>query len=237
MSLALITGGAHRLGAVFAEHLARRGYNLLIHYHRSAQPAEFLAAQLRETGVRAWTFGADLRRPDEIEALFAYLDSLDVPLALLINSAATMPESDLRQISAAEWDETLALNLRAPMLCAQRAAARMTDGGLILHLSDTGARKTWTKFPAYTVSKAALETLTRLQARAFAPLVRVNALAPGLVLPADDFPPADWERLLQKTPAGRAVRPDELTAVLDYLLAAPSVTGQVLVVDGGYALI
>jgi NAD(P)-dependent dehydrogenase (short-subunit alcohol dehydrogenase family) len=117
------------------------------------------------------------------------------------------------------------------------AAARMAAGGLIVNVTDVGAQKAWSRFPAYAVSKAALEALTRIQARAFAPSLRVNAIAPGLVLPPEEMPPAEWDRLVGRTPLGRPISPDEVAAALDFLLDNESVTGQVLAVDGGYAIL
>ncbi len=234
--LAVVTGGAHRLGRIFVETLAEQGYAVLVHYHRSGQQADDLVAQLRQQGVSAWSQAADLRQPQGIEQLFQRVDDLEIPLAVLVNSAAEMQACDVHQLTAADWDATLALNLRAPFLCAQRAAARMDDGGLIVNLSDVGARQLWTMYPAYVVSKAALETLTRLLARALAPRVRVNAIAPGLVLPGEDLPAERWDQLVAKTPWKRPVPVDEIAAALDYLLAATTVTGQVLTVAAGYDL-
>ncbi len=235
--LALVTGGAHRLGRVFSRRLAARGYALLLHYHRSEAAAEQLAAELRAEGAQVWTQAADLRREAEIDRLFQRVDALGRPLAVLVNSAAEMKAADLRTLEAAAWDETLSLNLRAPFLCAQRAAARMSAGGLIVNVSDVGAGKVWTKYPAYVVSKAGLETLTRLLARALAPEIRVNAIAPGLVFPSEDLPPETWERLVARLPTRRTVPPEAIAAALDYLLQADAVTGQVLTVADGYDLL
>ncbi len=235
--LALVTGGAHRLGRVFSRRLAARGYALLLHYHRSGAAAEQLAAELRAEGAQVWTQAADLRREAEIDRLFQRVDALGRPLAVLVNSAAEMKAADLRTLEAASWDETLSLNLRAPFLCAQRAAARMSAGGLIVNVSDVGAGKVWTKYPAYVVSKAGLETLTRLLARALAPEIRVNAIAPGLVFPSEDLPPETWEQLVARLPTRRTVPPEAIAAALDYLLQADAVTGQVLTVADGYDLL
>ncbi|MEJ5225495.1 MAG: SDR family oxidoreductase, partial [Anaerolineales bacterium] len=131
----------------------------------------------------------------------------------------------------------LDLNLRAPFLMSQRAARRMTAGGLIVNITDVGARKTWSAYPAYTVSKAALESLTRVLARALAPDIRVNAVAPGLVLPAADMSPEAWQILTEKMPLRRTARPEEIAAALDFLLDNHFVTGETITVDGGYSLI
>ena len=140
-------------------------------------------------------------------------------------------------MSAEAWDASLDLNLRAPFLLAQSAAQRMTEGGLIVNVTDVAAQKAWSAFPAYTVSKAALESLTKVLARAFAPKVRVNAIAPGLVLHSDLVSSEQWDKMIARLPLQRAATLDEVTAALEYLLKNEYVTGQTLVVDGGYSLV
>jgi NAD(P)-dependent dehydrogenase (short-subunit alcohol dehydrogenase family) len=107
----------------------------------------------------------------------------------------------------------------------------------VVNISDSGAQKTWTGFPAYIVSKAALETLTRLLARALAPAVRVNAVAPGLILPSEDTPPEQWQRLVERLPLKAAGSPDDVARAVAFLVESPYITGQVLAVDGGYRLV
>jgi NAD(P)-dependent dehydrogenase (short-subunit alcohol dehydrogenase family) len=113
----------------------------------------------------------------------------------------------------------------------------MSNGGLIVNVTDSGAQKAWSRYPSYTVSKAALESLTRLLARAFAPNIRVNAIAPGLVLPSDVVAPEEWERLVSRLPLKRAATLDEITYALQFLIKNEYITGQTIVVDGGYSLI
>jgi pteridine reductase len=139
-------------------------------------------------------------------------------------------------LSLETWDTTLALNLRAPFLLAQTCASKM-GSGLIVNISDVGAQKAWSKYPSYTVSKAALETLTRLLARAFAPHIRVNAIAPGFVLPSDVVTAEEWERLIGRIPLKRPARTEEITSALEFLIQNQYITGQTLVVDGGYSLV
>ncbi len=235
--LALVTGGAHRLGRAIALELARIGFAVAIHYHHSAAAAKETAAAARELGVPASLFPADLRDPAQIQALFEQVAGLPHPLKVLVNSAAVMPRGSLADISPDEWDATLGLNLRAPLLCAQQAARLMPDGGAIVNLTDTGAHKVWTAYPAYVVSKAALETLTRLLARSFAPHIRVNAVAPGLVLPGPQASPEDWDRLVARLPLKRPGRVDEIAQTVAFLVQNEYITGQTVVVDGGYHLI
>lgn len=242
--LALVTGGAHRLGKALALTLARNGYAVLIHYNLSGEDASATQEEIRGLGVPGFLSRADLATESGVSSLIQSLDELlgdpAIPLgrfAVLVNSAALMPRADARTLSAIEWDATLALNLRAPFLLSQAAARRMTEGGLIVNISDVGAQKTWSKFPAYTVSKAGLEALTRVLARAFAPSVRVNSIAPGLVLPSAGLPSEEWYRLTSKAPLKRPATPGEIASALEFLLSNEYVTGQTITVDGGYSLI
>ena len=226
--------------------LARQGYAVLLHYHASAAQALATADEIHSLGVPVFPVQADLTSEADIERLFSAVDEAqrpfektpDVgPLSVLVNSAALMRRADARTLSAAEFDSTVALNLRAPFLCAQRAFERMTAGGLIVNVTDIAAQKTWTGFPDYTVSKAALASLTEVLARSFAPRVRVNAIAPGLVLPADEMPPEEWQRLIRRMPLQRPAGTEEITSTLTFLLENEYITGQTIVVDGGYSLV
>ncbi len=240
--LALVTGAAHRLGRAFALALARQGYAILLHYHASAAQALATADEIRGLGVPVFLAQADLMEAAAIDALFAVMDDLGQnstlgPLAVLVNSAALMQRADARSLSVMDFDATLNINLRAPFLCAQRAFPRMTGGGLIVNITDIAAEKAWTGFPAYTVSKAALASLTGVLARSFAPTVRVNAIAPGLVLPAEQMPPETWQRLVGRIPLQRTASTDEIASTLLFLLQNEYITGQTISVDGGYSLI
>ena len=175
--LALVTGAAHRLGRSFALTLARHGYAILLHYHQSDQAVALVANEISSIGVPVHIVKADLSDSAQIQSLFSTLDSLNCRLKVLVNSAAVMRRVDLKSISADDWDSTLHLNLRAPLLLAQQAAERMIEDGLIVNVTDAGVGKTWTGFPAYLVSKAGLEVLTRLLAKTYAPTIRVNAIA------------------------------------------------------------
>jgi len=246
LPLALVTGGARRLGRAFALALARQGYAIALHYHASEQMAETTAAEIRALGVPVFPLQADLAQPDEIERLFNEIDNLIADpsfniqhstLDVLINSAALMPRGDVRTLTAADFDAVIALNLRAPFLCAQQAARRMPPGGLIVNISDIGAAKAWTGFPAYTVSKAGLESLTKILARALAPDIRVNAIAPGLVLPSEDMPAAEWMRLVSRLPAKRPADLDEVASALEFLIKNEYIIGQTIAIDGGYSLL
>lgn len=235
-SLALVTGSAHRLGKAFALSLARMGYSIALHYRGSADEAEHTVKEIRALGVDCLPIRADLTIPEKIDFLFSLVDEFKMPLKVLVNSAAVMPVGKPQELELKDWDLALDLNLRAPFLLAQQAAKRMTDGGLIVNITDIGAQKSWSRYPSYTVSKAGLESLTKMLARAFAPGVRVNAIAPGLVLPSDVVTKEKWDKLVEKLPLKRAATLDEITSALEFLIKNEYITGQTIAVDGGYSL-
>ncbi len=234
--LALVTGAAVRLGKVIALELARAGYAIAVHYHHSVDAAQQTATEIRELGVPAYPIQADLTRPQDISVLFEMIKSLPHLLTVLVNSAAVMPHGNLQTMGVEEWDAVMNLNLRAAWLCLQQAAPLMGPRGVVVNISDTGASKTWTAFPAYNVSKAALETLTRLQAKTYAPNIRVNAVAPGLILPADGMPEEDWKRLVDRTLLKSSGMPDAISKTVLFIIQNPHITGATLIVDGGYQL-
>lgn len=238
LPLAVVTGAAVRLGRSIALTLAGQGYPIGLHYHESEQAAAETAEEIRRAGGTVYLLRSDLSDPAQIEGMFARVRQLPVRLGVLVNSAAVMLSGDLTTMTAADWDGTLALNLRAPWLCAREAAACMgKQGGVIINITDVGAHKTWTSYPAYTVSKSALETLTRLLARQLAPAVRVNAVAPGLILPSENLSAEEWQRLVQRLPLKAAGSAEAVAQAVLALIQNDYITGQTLMVDGGYALI
>jgi pteridine reductase len=231
--LALVTGAAHRLGKVFALTLARQGFDIFLHYHQSSDAALQTQAEIESVGSRVNLCQADLTDPAQIQSLISNLDFLNV----LVNSAAFMPSGNVEALAIENWDTTLDLNLRAPFLLAQACAKKMTMGGLIVNITDVGAQKAWSRYPSYTVSKTALESLTRILARALAPKIRVNAIAPGFVLQSDIVSDEEWQRLVNRIPLKRAARTEEVASALEFLLKNEYITGQTIVVDGGYSLV
>lgn len=231
--LALVTGAAHRLGKSFALTLASAGYDILLHYRSSSEEALQTKAEIESLSRSVFLVQADLTQPSEINSLLSTFQSLDV----LVNSAAFMPSGNVDTLTLENWDSALDLNLRAPFLLARDCANKMTEGGLIVNITDVGAQKAWSKYPSYTVSKAALESLTKILARALAPKIRVNAIAPGFVLQSDIVPSEEWQRLIERIPLKRPARPEEISSALEFLLKNEYVTGQTIVVDGGYSLI
>ena len=212
--LALVTGAAHRLGKSFALTLARLGYDIVLHYHSAEEEALQTKAEIESLSRSVTLTQADLTDPVQIQSLVSTQSVQS--LSVLVNSAAFMPHGNVDSLSIENWDTSLDLNLRAPFLLSQECAKKMTSGGLIVNITDVGAQKAWSKYPSYTVSKAALESLTKILARALAPKIRVNAIAPGFVLQSDIVPPAEWERLIGRVPLKRPARPEEITSALEF---------------------
>lgn len=231
--LALVTGAAHRLGKSFALTLARAGFDIVLHYHQSLDAALQTKAEIESLSRRVTLAQADLTDPSQIQTLLTNIESLDV----LVNSAAFMPSGNVDALSLENWDTSLDLNLRAPFLLSQEVSKKMNNGGLIVNITDVGAQKAWSRYPSYTVSKAALESLTKILARSLAPKIRVNAIAPGFVLQSDIVSAEEWERLIGRVPLKRPARPEEISSALEFLLKNEYITGQVIVVDGGYSLL
>ena len=231
--VALVTGAGRRVGRVLAESLGKQGMRVGVHYNASADGARETVAAIEFAGGRAAAFGADLRHGDACASLVEQVASHFGALDVLVNSAAIMVRTPVGEVSAAQWDDIMDINLRAPFLCAQAAAPHMRAGGAIINIADLAGMETWPGYVPHGVSKAGVIHLTRSLARVLAPAIRVNAIAPGTVLLPDDWSEADGERLRRTTPLGRHGSPDDVAAAMLYLLSADYVTGETIVVDGG----
>jgi len=232
--VALVTGGAVRLGRAVALGLARAGYDLVISYHRSTGPAREVVGLVEDMGRRCTAVPVDLGTADGAAVLLGALTREYARLDVVVNSAASFQRGRLQDVDADHWDTVLNLNVRAPHLVVREAAPLLAEtAGCVVNLVDLSAFQPWTGYPVHSVSKAALAHLTRIQARALAPRVRVNAVAPGAVLPPEDESPERLEELRRMTPLGRLGDPDDVVRAVLYLAEAPFVTGQILAVDGG----
>ncbi|NJD09637.1 MAG: SDR family oxidoreductase [Gemmatimonadetes bacterium] len=235
---ALVTGGAHRLGGALARALAAAGADVVINYRRSAAAADTLVRELKATGRRALAVPADVADPAAVRALVAAALAEYGRLDVLVNSASRFDRIPFAEITPEQWDRALAVNLKAPFLLAQAAApALRATRGCIINLLDLSAFQPWAGFVPHAVSKAGLLHLTRCLARVLAPDVRVNAIAPGHVLPPPGFDIQDNGDTLDRRVLDRAGSPADVIGALTYLVDAPFVTGEVLVVDGGRLLL
>ena len=236
--VALVTGGAKRVGRAIALELAASGAHVFVHYHSSddAQVNETLAA-IRAQGVQAQAQQADLGEAAGVEQLFAVLRQHFDRLDILVNSAALFQQRRLLQVSLADWEQTMAVNLRAPFLCTQAAArlmrAQQPPGGVIINLLDRGVDGPWQSYAHHGVSKAALWALTQVSALELAPEIRVNAVQPGPVLPAADMSAERWQAVTAATPLGHDGSPADVAQAVSFLAGADYISGEVIRVNGG----
>jgi NAD(P)-dependent dehydrogenase (short-subunit alcohol dehydrogenase family) len=235
----LVTGAARRVGRAIALALAERGCDLLVHFNSAAVEASETVDLARAAGVRAESAQANLTDLKGIEDLFQVLDKSFDGLDLLVNSAAIMQPIELLQASEEDWDRTMNLNLRAPFFCIQLAAQRMHQRGVgaIVNISDVAGLRPWSRYPVHSISKAGLEMLTKVAARALAPQIRVNAIAPGPVLRSDWIDPPRWSQITEALPLRRGGSPNDVSSAVIFLLENDFITGETIVVDGGRNLI
>ncbi len=233
--VALVTGGARRVGAEIVRSFAVRGYDVVLHHGHSPAAAAALAGELRRAhDVRIEVVQedlADVHAPQRIvNATMDAFGALDV----LVSSASVMVSHPFDAVTPEDWEQTSAINLRAPFFLIQAAARVMREGGAIVQVSDHLAFETvFPQLIPHQVTKSALTQLVRTTASACAPRVRVNAVAPGLVLAPEDMSEEQLQRFLRDVPMAREGTPHDVTQAIHFLVDAPYVTGIVLSVDGG----
>ncbi len=226
----LITGAAKRIGRVIAIDLFKRGLDVAIHFNSSTREAEQVAQECGNAPI----FQADLSKVPEIRRLFREVKDDFGPLTGLVNNAARFTRFDPLDIEEADWDFIHSVNLKATFFCCQEAARQMLErgGGRIVNISSLGGIRPWADHAHYCASKAGVIMLTKSLAKAFAPRVTVNSVAPG-VIPFDDVD-ARVQKMIDSTPLQRAGKPEEVAEAVYFFLTAPDfITGQVLAVDGG----
>lgn len=233
---ALITGGAHRVGRILSLALAEAGVNVIIHYGSSHAAAEQTLSEVRQKGVGGWLIQADLNQLKELEGMVGQAWRLS-PFQILVNNAAIFEPLRWDQVTLEDWQRHLNINLTAPFLLSQAFARKLTEPeGRIINILDWRALRPVDDHLPYTISKAALASLTRSLAVAFAPSITVNGIALGAILPPADG--GDVDQVIQGVPAGRWAQPHEVGQALLYLLgSATYTTGEILHIDGGRHLI
>ncbi|MGB8473481.1 MAG: SDR family oxidoreductase [Candidatus Acidiferrum sp.] len=231
--VALVTGAGKRLGRAVALRLASEGASVAVHYRKSSAEAEEVVAAIKSAGGRAVAIAAELTSVDEIHRMVRAAANELGRLDILVNSAANFLPSSIVSTTEDVWDTALDTNLKAPFFCAQAAAPLLRRSkGVIINFADTGGILGWPAYTAHSISKAGVIMLTRVLAKALAPEVRVNAIAPGTITLDGDAPELEAE-YIQKAPLKRSGTPADIEEAVLYLVRAQFVTGQVLVVDGG----
>lgn len=236
--VALVTGGARRVGKALSLALAREGADVVVNYFESAEAAEETVAEITSLGRRAIAVRADVSVRTEAAELIRRTTDTFGRLDVLVNNASIFLDSPFLAIEEAEWDRVMDVNLKGPFLLSQLAVPPLREegGGVIVNIADLSAFQPWPSYTHHAVSKAGLVHLTRVSARALAPDVRVNCIAPGTVLPPDDYTPDQIRSSRDRTPLRRIGSPDDVARALLYLVQNDFVTGETIVVDGGRML-
>jgi NAD(P)-dependent dehydrogenase (short-subunit alcohol dehydrogenase family) len=234
--VALVTGAAKRIGRSIALRLAADGADVAVNYATSKKEATQVVREIERLGCRAIAVQGDVARPPDVNRLFAALARKFKRLDILVNNAGMFFEADFDALTVKQWDRILDTNLKSQFLCAQRAAPimRKQGRGRIINLASLGGLLAWPKYTHYCVSKAGVIMLTRCLARALAPQILVNAVAPGTIQFPGERPDEDY---IRRVPLHRTGTGGDIAEAVAYLCTADFVTGQVLVVDGGRALV
>jgi pteridine reductase len=233
-TVALVTGGARRVGKAIALALADRGADVVVHFNSGAAEAEETAAEIRSRGVRASLVQGDLSDLAVAQALPGHANAAFGRLDIVVNSAAMMQRTPIGEVTAQDWERMFALNLRAPFFISQAAAPLLRErGGAIVNVADLAAYETWPAYVPHAITKAGIVQMTRGLAHALAPDIRVNAVAPGAVLLPDDWNDDSAKQLAETTPLARLGSAADVAQAVVYLCEATYVTGEVIIVDGG----
>lgn len=248
MKRALVTGAGKRLGRAMALYLAERGYDVAIHYARSAPEADAVVAEIAALGRKAVALQADLTDEAQMQGLLPRAaEALAGEITCLVNNASVFEYDNLSSATRDSWDRHLESNLRAPFVLTQAMGAQGLVAqpdpsgepratGLIVNMIDMRVRKLTPEFMSYTIAKMGLWALTRTSAQALSPAIRVNAIGPGPTLQGARQSDAHFAAQRASTISGRGANPEDITAALGYFMDAPAVTGQLLCVDGGQHL-
>jgi len=231
--VALVTGAGKRLGRAVALRLAEEGADVVVHYRDSAKEAAEVVGKVEELGQRAVAIRANLQSINEIRGLFLEAGNELGRLDLLVNSAANFLPGSVISTTEETWDASLDTNVKSPFFCSQAAAPMLRRSkGCIVNFADTGGILGWPGFIGHSVAKAGVINLTKSLAKALAPDVRVNAIAPGTItMPGD---PPEWEEeFLKLAPLKKSGRPSDIADAVVYLATAEFLTGHTLVLDGG----
>ena len=233
-----MTGGAQRLGRTIALELARAGFDVAVHCHNSLSAAQQTVADVVALGRRAVVVQADLAAESEVGRLIATASAALGPVGVLVNNASRFDRDEWRDVTRETWDAHIEPNLRAPFVLMQDFAKALPAAaqGVIINMIDQRVWSLTPHFVSYTLSKAGLWALTQTMALALAPRIRVNAIGPGPTMPSPRQTQAQFDRQAASVPLGVRTDPDEVGRAVTAILTLPSMTGQMIALDGGQHL-
>ena len=238
LKTALVTGGARRIGKAIVEDLAAHGFAVAIHANTSLAEAEALAATIRANGGTASAIVADLADTASTQTLMRKAAAALGPIGLLVNNASLFKKDSLADFDEAIWDRHFALHVKAPSLLARDFAAQLPgeNSGLIINIIDQRVWAPNPRFYSYMLSKSALLTATKTMAQALAPAIRVNGIGPGPTLPNERQNSRDFDRQIEALILKHGPQLDEFGRAIRFLFETPSITGQMIALDGGQHL-
>ena len=236
--IALVTGGAKRVGKAIVQALAARGCHLIVHYHRSQPQAQETVRALRATGHRALALQADITKEDQVEAMIEAATAHFGRIDILVNNAALFYRTPVETLTVEDWERVMDVNLTGTFLCAHKIGLRMREWGWghIINIADVAGERPWADYIPYSVSKACVLTFTQGLAMELAPQVMVNAVIPGPVLFQEDTPDNVRQREIDKTLVKRAGSPQDVAQVVVFVAESDYSTGASFHVDGGRSL-
>ena len=238
-SVVVITGAAVRVGRAVALYLASKGAHIAFSYHLPDEPWQQTKAEIESFGVKALAQQVEIRDKVSIDSFITAVVQTFGQVDVLINNASTWLKAPFLEISAADWDLALDVNLKGPFLASQAVAAHMLERkqGVILNITDISAFQVWPHYAHHAASKAGLVSLTKYLAVELAPDIRVNAIAPGTVLPPENASSAKIKWATEKSVLGRVGSPQDVASLAEFLITNEFITGSVYFVDGGRSLV
>jgi NAD(P)-dependent dehydrogenase (short-subunit alcohol dehydrogenase family) len=237
--VALVTGGGKRIGRAIAMTLGGAGADVVVNYNQSREGAQATVREIATMGVRAVALRADVSRPKQVTAMFRSIEKRFGRLDLLVNNAGVFFPKTWDELEETDFDRVLGANLKGPFFCAQAAARMMMRQGQgnIVNISSLGGLQSWPTYMHYCASKAALISLTRTLAKALAPTIRVNSVAPGTIRFPDEENNAAVRKMIRAIPLRKSGTADDIAQMVLFLSTHSNfITGQVFVVDGGKSI-
>ena len=234
----IVTGGGQRIGRAISLAMAKDGWQVAVHFNSSLVEANEVVDEITSSGNVALAVQADLTNEVAVTSLIATISDKLTPVTAVINNASIFEEDTVENVTKGSWDSHLAINLRAPFLLTQSLAKNLNkdEKGNIINIVDQRVENLTPYFTSYTLSKSALWTLTKTTAAALAPNIRVNAIGPGPTLPSIRQSQAQFDRQISLTPLEAQVDVEEICNAVRFILATPSMTGQLLSIDSGQHL-